>query len=29
MLQHICSYINGVLSTREHDEQNGFANIIN
>lgn len=24
MLQHICSYINSVLSTREHDEQNAF-----
>ena len=24
MLQHICSYINRVLSTREHDEQNAF-----
>ncbi len=29
MLQHICSYINRVLSKREHDEQNGFINIIN
>ena len=24
MLQHICSYINSVLSKREHDEQNAF-----
>ena len=24
MLQHICSYINGVLSTRKNDEQNAF-----
>ena len=24
MLQHICSYINGVLSTRKTDEQNAF-----
>ena len=24
MLQHICSYINSVLSNREHDEQNAF-----
>lgn len=24
MLQHICSYINSVLSAREHDEQNAF-----
>jgi len=24
MLQHICSYINSVLSTRKYDEQNAF-----
>ena len=24
MLQHICSYINSVLSTRKDDEQNAF-----
>lgn len=24
MLQHICSYINGVLSNRKNDEQNAF-----
>lgn len=24
MLQHICSYINSVLSTRKNDEQNAF-----
>lgn len=24
MLQHICSYINAVLSTRKNDEQNAF-----
>ena len=24
MLQYICSYINGVLSTRKNDEQNAF-----
>lgn len=24
MLQHICSYINNVLSTRKNDEQNAF-----
>ena len=24
MLQHICSYMNGVLSTRKNDEQNAF-----
>ena len=24
MLQHICSYINSVLNTREYDEQNAF-----
>ena len=24
MLQHICSYINSVLSTRKNDEQNVF-----
>ena len=24
MLQHICSYINSVLSTRKNDEQNTF-----
>ena len=24
MLQHICSYINSVLSTHAHDEQNAF-----
>lgn len=29
MLQHICSYINSVLSTRKNDEQNTFVNIIN
>ena len=33
MLQRICSYINSVLNTREHDEQNAFeqnvfANIV-
>ena len=33
MLQHICSYINSVLSTRKNDEQNAFeqnvfANIV-
>ena len=34
MLPHICSYINRVLSKREHDEQNAFeqnvvANLVN
>ena len=29
MLQHICSYIDHVLSTRKNDEQNAFVNIIN
>ena len=24
MLQHICSYINSILSTRKNDEQNAF-----
>lgn len=24
MLQHICSYINSVLSTHKYDEQNAF-----
>lgn len=24
MLQHICSYIDSVLSTRKNDEQNAF-----
>ena len=28
MLQHICSYINSVLSNRKNDEQNVVANLV-